>query len=77
MNPSEQGIPLAYYEGLDDVHYHFFITMMKKKSLKVVVAAWGHYNDADWSHTMFANVRTSRKPPLSPRPMALAIAIVS
>jgi hypothetical protein len=30
---------------------------MKQKVMRVVVAAWGHYNDAEWSHSLFREVR--------------------
>lgn len=55
-NPSEQGIPIEYYQGLDDIHFHIFIEMMIKRVSKVVVVTWGEYDDAVASQTVFQSI---------------------
>lgn len=55
-NPSEQGIPIDYYNGLDDIHFHIFIEMMIKKAAKVAVVTWGEYNDPQGSQKLFQSL---------------------
>jgi hypothetical protein len=62
-NASEQGIPLAYYQGLDDIHFHLFMTMMKKKISKAIVLSWGQYNDANVCQKLFQDVIAGTRTP--------------
>lgn len=61
-NASEQGIPLAYYEGLDDVHFHMFVELLRKRVAKVVVQSWGEYDDAESCKAIYENAIYGEKP---------------
>lgn len=54
-NASEQGIPLDYYEGLDDVHFHMFVELMRSRICKVLIQSWGEYDDADTCKALYEN----------------------
>lgn len=46
-NESEKGIPLSYYEGLDDLHFYMFLEIAKRRGgTKIAVVPWEVYNDA-------------------------------
>jgi len=51
------GIPLAYYEGLDDMHFHIMVNMLMKKISKVLVLTWGQYDNPTEMQMLFADVR--------------------
>lgn len=55
-NASEQGIPLSYYEGLDDIHFHMFLEMLKHKVGKVIIQPWGEYDDAEACRRLYEDV---------------------
>jgi deoxyadenosine/deoxycytidine kinase len=56
-NDSEQGIPLPYYEGIDDMHFHLFIfKLFTNPNRSAVVLNWGQYNDAENTLDLFRNV---------------------
>lgn len=44
-NESEQGIPLSYYEGIDDIHFTMFCRLIELRRSKVAVLNWGQYED--------------------------------
>lgn len=54
-NASEQGIPLPYYEGLDDIHYHVFIEMLRHRVAKVLVQPWGEYDNPETCKALYEN----------------------
>jgi deoxyadenosine/deoxycytidine kinase len=45
-NKSEQGIPIEYYEGIDDVHFALFLELLQIDEVKVTILNWGEYEDA-------------------------------
>lgn len=59
-NASEQGIPLPYYEGLDDIHYHMFIELMRHRIAKVLIQPWGEYDDAEHCRTLYEDAIAGR-----------------
>jgi deoxyadenosine/deoxycytidine kinase len=60
-NPSEQGIPIDYYNGLDDIHFHIFVEMMIKNVSKVVVVTWGEYDDPVGTQNLFQSIIQGKK----------------
>jgi deoxyadenosine/deoxycytidine kinase len=46
-NDEEKGIPLEYYEGIDDVHFHIFIKLFSNgvRQTKFSVVRWGDYDN--------------------------------
>jgi len=44
-NSSEQGIPLSYYEGIDDMHFNIFMKLLTEKLRPVLILNWGQYHD--------------------------------
>jgi len=54
-NASEQGIPLEYYEGLDDMHFHICLAMLMKGVSRVLVLTWGNYDDPEAVQTVFTD----------------------
>ena len=52
-NASEQGIPLPYYEGLDDIHFHMFIELLRNRVAKVLIQPWGEYDDAPMCRALY------------------------
>ena len=42
---SEQGIPLPYYQGIDDIHFSILISILNKRAAKAIVLNWGEYED--------------------------------
>lgn len=45
-NESESSIPLSYYEGIDDVHFHLFVKcLLPKKIAPILVVNWGNYDN--------------------------------
>jgi len=60
-NESEKGIPLPYYEGIDDIHYGMFMELLAKKISKVVVMNWGEFNDAEVVHEHLSAILSGRK----------------
>jgi deoxyadenosine/deoxycytidine kinase len=46
-NESEQGIPLPYYEGIDDIHFSMMLGLLEKKIAKVLVLNWSEYDEAE------------------------------
>jgi deoxyadenosine/deoxycytidine kinase len=59
-NASEQGIPLSYYEGLDDVHFHMFIELLRSRVAKVIVQPWGEYDDAESCRALYEDAISGR-----------------
>lgn len=45
-NPEEHGIPLAYYEGLDDMHFAIFVKLFELIPGRVEVMQWNTYENA-------------------------------
>ncbi len=44
-NKEESGIPLAYYQGIDDMHFYAFVFGLIEQQLsKVLILNWGEYN---------------------------------
>lgn len=64
-NPSEQGIPLSYYEGIDDIHFYLFVfKLMVDRIRPAIVINWGQYHDAEKTMRLIRSVLDgSRKPP--------------
>jgi hypothetical protein len=46
-NESEQGIPLPYYVGIDDIHFSILIALLEKRAARVLVKNWGDYRDEE------------------------------
>lgn len=47
-NKEESGIPLAYYEGIDDMHFFTFVQLVEQKlSPRVLVLNWGEYDSVE------------------------------
>lgn len=44
-NPSEDGIPLDYYTGIDDVHFFVCMKLCASENAKVTILNWGSYDD--------------------------------
>lgn len=44
-NPSEDGIPLDYYTGIDDVHFFVCMKLCASENAKVTILNWGRYDD--------------------------------
>jgi deoxyadenosine/deoxycytidine kinase len=42
----ESGIPLPYYQGIDDMHFYTFIQLIEQKLSKVLILNWGEYNSS-------------------------------
>lgn len=61
-NASEQGIPLAYYQGLDDVHYHMFVELMRNRQAKVLVQCWGEYDEPEKCRTLYEDALYNNLP---------------
>lgn len=55
-NQSEQGIPLAYYDGLDDIHFHIFMLLLKKKITKVYIQSWTDYPNVSITKTLYHEI---------------------
>jgi deoxyadenosine/deoxycytidine kinase len=45
-NKEESGIPLSYYEGIDDLHFYSFIQLIEQKLARVAILHWGEYDHA-------------------------------
>jgi len=61
MNPSEIGIPLPYYEGLDDIHFHIFLKVIKHGVTPVVIVNWGQYDHAHNVHALVKMVLEGKR----------------
>ena len=47
-NKEESGIPLDYYEGIDDVHFYSFLQLIEQKlPSRVLILNWGEYDSAE------------------------------
>jgi deoxyadenosine/deoxycytidine kinase len=70
-NASEQGIPLSYYEGLDDIHFHVFVELLRNRVAKVLVQPWGEYDDAETCRTLYEDAISGRieGPKITDEPM--------
>lgn len=45
-NKSEEGIPLPYYEGIDDIHFDLFVQrIIPNKVAPTIVLTWGQYDN--------------------------------
>jgi len=65
-NESESSIPLAYYEGIDDIHFDIFVRrLMPKKISKVLTLTWGQYDSEEVLWTMLNRVVTGNLIPSS------------
>eukprot|EP01114_Cavostelium_apophysatum_P024220 TRINITY_DN941_c0_g1_i2.p1 TRINITY_DN941_c0_g1~~TRINITY_DN941_c0_g1_i2.p1 ORF type:complete len:455 (+),score=146.94 TRINITY_DN941_c0_g1_i2:428-1792(+) len=60
-NESEQGIPLSYYEGIDDMHYNVFIKLLSEKCGPTLVLNWGEYNDSKTTLSLIKAVANGEK----------------
>lgn len=48
QNVSEQAIPLEYYQGLDDIHFHILVNiLLMHKLAKVCIKRWSTYDNAE------------------------------
>lgn len=76
-NASEQGIPLSYYEGLDDIHYHMFIELLRHRVAKVLVQPWGEYDDAESCRELYENAicGVSKLPSVIEEPKGLSVSL--
>jgi hypothetical protein len=61
-NPSERGIPLSYYEGIDDIHFSIFLELLSKNLAKVVILNWGDFHDAEQVHNRLSSVLSGQSP---------------
>jgi len=62
-NESEQGIPLAYYEGIDDIHFSIFMELMSKKLSNVLILNWGQYNDPEDVFKIISSLLSGKQKP--------------
>lgn len=47
-NKEEFGIPLPYYQGIDDMHFYAFVSGLIEQQLgKVLILNWGEYNSTE------------------------------
>jgi len=53
---SEQGIPLPYYEGIDDIHFSVFMELLSKNLSKILVLNWGDYDNAEIVFSKISNI---------------------
>lgn len=61
-NESESSIPLAYYEGIDDVHFHLFVKcLMHKEIAPILVVNWGEYDNEKTLWDSLAKIMTGEK----------------
>jgi hypothetical protein len=61
-NESESSIPLAYYQGIDDVHFHLFVKcLMPKLIAPILVINWGDYDNEKYLWDSLAKVMTGDK----------------
>lgn len=61
MNESEQGIPLSYYESLDDIHFFVFTRLLMSNKSKVFVQSWGEYDDPKATKAIYQNILSNRR----------------
>lgn len=61
-NPSEQGIPIDYYEGLDDMHFNIFMKLLSEKIGPVLILNWGQYHDATQTLALVEEVCNGIRP---------------
>jgi len=57
---AETGIPLSYYEGLDDIHFDLFLRVMSTDALPVLVLSFGDYDDPVYCRELFADVYSGK-----------------
>jgi len=60
-NESEQGIPLSYYEGIDDIHFNIFMKLMAERIGPVAIMTFGQYHDARETYDAIDEVVTGKK----------------
>jgi hypothetical protein len=62
---SELGIPLNYYEGIDDIHFFLFVFKLFSDPHRLtVVLNWGQYRDSLTTLSLFQSILDGRiKPP--------------
>jgi len=64
-NPSEQGIPLPYYEGIDDMHFNIFLKILVDKIGRVLVLNWGNYHDPQHTLSLIESIIQGQIQPCS------------
>jgi deoxyadenosine/deoxycytidine kinase len=64
-NESEQGIPLAYYDGIDDIHFSMMLGLLSKAVAKVLVLNWGEYDDPEQVMLKMTRVIMNKHEPFS------------
>lgn len=78
-NASEQGIPLPYYEGLDDIHFHVFVELLRSKCAKVLIQPWGEYDDAELCKSIYEDAIYGRSalPSIVDEPAGLNLSMLT
>lgn len=46
-NKEESNIPLAYYEGVDDMHFYSLVQLREQKLARVLILNWGEYDSVE------------------------------
>lgn len=46
-NKEESGIPLSYYEGIDDMHFYSIVQLIEQNLARVLILHWGEYHSTD------------------------------
>lgn len=61
-NKSESNIPMAYYEGIDDIHFALFVQrLIPLRLAPVVVLTWGQYHDPKILWNYFLEIVAKKK----------------
>jgi len=61
-NKSESNIPIAYYEGIDDIHFALFVQrLIPSKLVPVLVLTWGQYHDPKVLWNIFLEIVAKKK----------------
>lgn len=56
-NKSEEGIPLSYYQGIDDIHFDLFVQrIIPGRVAPTIVLSWGQYNNPQLLWNQLARV---------------------
>lgn len=53
---SEKHIPLAYYQGIDDIHFHLFMRILQLNLCPILVQSWGMYDQAEVCKNIYQDV---------------------
>jgi len=61
-NQSESDIPIAYYEGIDDIHFSLFVQhLLPLKLVPIIVLSWGQYHDTKFLWNLFLDISAKKK----------------